>query len=73
MGESLLLFFYPPSGDLGLTTTVGGDQGRISLASSQPSVADLARQLSDVPARFAPERQKPRPKRGLRIRKLLVE
>jgi hypothetical protein len=34
-GEDLLLFLYPPSAELGLTTTVGGGSGRIDFASSQ--------------------------------------
>jgi len=31
VGESLVLFLYAPSGELGLTSPVGGRQGRISV------------------------------------------
>ena len=54
VGEDLLLFLYPPSADLGLTTTVAGTRGRISLADSQLSIADVARQLADEPSASAP-------------------
>ncbi len=49
-GEHLLLFLYPPSGELGLTTTVGGNQGRISLADSKLTIAEVARQISNAVA-----------------------
>jgi hypothetical protein len=49
VGEDLLLFLYPPSGDLGLTTTVAGTRGRISLANSALSMAALARQIASEP------------------------
>ena len=45
IGQNLLLFFYPPSGALGLTTTVGGQQGRIPLADSRLSIAAAIRQI----------------------------
>jgi hypothetical protein len=61
VGENLLLFLYPPSGDLGLTTPVAGGQGRISLVDSQLSIAAVARQLADV---TPPLRGKPRPARS---------
>ena len=50
VGEDLLLFLYPPSGDLGLTTTVAGTRGRISLADSQLSMAAVARQIAGEPS-----------------------
>ena len=46
VGEDLLLFLYPPSPGLGLTTTVGGTRGRISLAGSQLSMAAVAQQIA---------------------------
>lgn len=61
VGETLLLFFYPPSGDLGLTTTVGGKLGRISPADSPLSIAALARQIADPPESFS-DRPRPQPK-----------
>ena len=64
VGEHLLLFLYPPSGDLGLTTTVGGEQGRIRVADSQLSIAALARQIGvkpvPLPALHNPRRILPR-------------
>ncbi|MBZ5630085.1 MAG: hypothetical protein LAO06_14595 [Acidobacteriia bacterium] len=59
VGENLLLFLYPPSGDLGLTTPVGGEQGRISPADSQLSIADVARQLADATPAALPEKPQP--------------
>ncbi len=68
LGERLLLFLYPPSPGLGLTTTVGGDQGRIALNDSGLSIAEVARQLGETRSRpTASERQptrKPRPDSG---------
>ncbi|MBZ5569077.1 MAG: hypothetical protein LAN64_14655 [Acidobacteriia bacterium] len=61
VGENLLLFLYPPSGDLGLTTPVGGEQGRISLADSQLSIAAVARLLADATPALP---EKPRPTRS---------
>jgi hypothetical protein len=64
VGETLLLFLYPPSGDLGLTTTVGGKLGRISPADSSLSIAAVAHQIADAPAEpptFDKPRNKPRP------------
>ena len=54
VGENLLLFLYPPSGDLGLTTTVAGPRGRISLANSPLSVAAVARQIAGEPTLTVP-------------------
>jgi hypothetical protein len=59
VGEDLLLFLYPPSGALGLTTTVGGSRGRISLADSQLSMADVAQQIADEPPLATPVPSKP--------------
>jgi hypothetical protein len=59
VGEHLLLFLYPPSGELGLTTPVGGEQGRIRAADSQLSIAALARQIGAEPVPL-PARRKPR-------------
>ena len=59
VGEDLLLFLYPPSGELGLTTPVGGEQGRIRAADSQLSIAALARQIGAEPVPL-PARRKPR-------------
>jgi hypothetical protein len=50
VGEDLLLFLYPPSGNLGLTTTVAGTRGRISLANSPLSMAAVALQIADDPS-----------------------
>lgn len=60
VGEELLLFLYPPSRDLGLTTTVAGSRGRISLADSQLSMADVARQIADEPSLGVPPERSPR-------------
>ncbi|MFI5111224.1 MAG: hypothetical protein ACHP9S_00245 [Terriglobales bacterium] len=49
VGEDLLLFLYPPSGNLGLTTTVAGTRGRISLADSPLSMAAVALQIAGEP------------------------
>ncbi len=49
LGEKLLLFLYAPSPGLGLTTTVGGDQGRIRLADSRLSLTSVARQIAAPP------------------------
>jgi hypothetical protein len=49
VGEDLLLFLYPPSGNLGLTTTVAGTRGRISLAGSPLSMTAVARQIAGEP------------------------
>lgn len=46
-GERLLLFLYPPSGSLGLTSTVGGERGRIRVSESRLSIASVARQIAD--------------------------
>lgn len=46
VGENLLLFLYAPSGGLGLTTTVEGARGRISLGDSPISLATLALEIS---------------------------
>jgi hypothetical protein len=54
VGEDLLLFLYPPSGDLGLTTTVAGTRGRISLANSPLSMAAVARQIASEPTLAVP-------------------
>ncbi|HEX9120658.1 MAG TPA: hypothetical protein VF840_08980, partial [Terriglobales bacterium] len=54
VGENLLLFLYPPSGDLGLTTTVAGTRGRISLADSPLSMAAVARQIASEPTLAVP-------------------
>ena len=54
VGEDLLLFLYPPSGDLGLTTTVAGTRGRISLANSPLSMAAVALQIADQPSLGVP-------------------
>lgn len=51
VGERLLLFLYSPSGDLGLTSTVAGTRGRISLANSPLSIAAVALQIADDPSR----------------------
>jgi len=59
VGEDLLLFLYPPSGNLGLTTTVAGTRGRISLADSQLSVAAVARQIADEPSLAVPTELSP--------------
>ena len=59
VGEDLLLFLYPPSGDLGLTTTVAGTRGRISLADSQLSMAAVARQIADEPSLGEPPEPSP--------------
>jgi hypothetical protein len=68
VGENLLLFYYPPSGELGLTTTVAGASGRISLAECELSLADVARQIAgelpsepSTPKPIRPRRQSPRP------------
>ena len=50
VGEDLLLFLYPPSGDLGLTTTVAGTRGRISLVNSPLSMAAVALQIAGDPS-----------------------
>ncbi len=44
-GESLLVFFYAPSGQSGLTSTVAGRDGRISLAELRMSASDIAREI----------------------------
>jgi hypothetical protein len=49
-GENLLLFLFPPSGALGLTTTVGGPRGRIRLSDSPLSMASVARQIGATAA-----------------------
>ena len=59
VGEDLLLFLYPPSGDLGLTTTVAGTRGRISLADLQFSMAAVARQIADEPSLGVPPKRSP--------------
>ena len=65
VGEELLLFLYPPSGDLGLTTTVAGTRGRISLADSPLSMAAVAQQIADEPSLGVPsEPSPPRPPAG---------
>lgn len=73
VGEDLLLFLYPPSGNLGLTTTVAGTRGRISLANSPLSIAAVALQIADDPSRgvtpASPPPQRPvRPARPARAR-----
>ena len=64
VGEDLLLFLYPPSGDLGLTTTVAGARGRIALANSPLSIAALAQQIAGEPALAMPP--DPHPQKPLR-------
>ena len=59
VGEDLLLFLYPPSGDLGLTTTVEGTRWRISLADLQLSMAAVARQIADEPCLGVPPKPSP--------------
>ena len=59
VGEDLLLVLYPPSGDLGLTTTVAGTRGRISLADSQLSMAAVAQQIADKPSLGEPPEPSP--------------
>ena len=59
VGEDLLLFLYPPSGNLGLTTTVAGTRGRISLADSQLSIEAVARQIADEPSLGVPPKRSP--------------
>jgi hypothetical protein len=54
VGEDLLLFLYPPSGALGLTTPVAGTRGRISLANSPLSMAAVALQIADDPSLGVP-------------------
>ena len=49
VGEHLLLLLYPPSGELGLTTPVGGELGRLRAADSRLSIAALARQIGEEP------------------------
>jgi hypothetical protein len=41
-GENLLLLLYPPSGELGLTTTVAGERGRMRAGDAPIPLADLA-------------------------------
>jgi hypothetical protein len=71
VGENLLLFLYPPSGELGLTTTVGGAHGRISLAESVLSIAEVERQIgedeSSPPVLDLPKSRRPQ-RLPLRIR-----
>ena len=62
VGENLLLFLYPPSGDLGLTSIVGGSSGRI--APSELSLADVARQIAEPSAAPPPRPTKPWRSRG---------
>jgi len=59
VGEELLLFLYPPSGDLGLTTTVAGTRGRISLANSPLSMAAVALQIAGEPTLAVPPEPPP--------------
>ena len=60
VGEDLLLFLYPPSGALGLTTTVAGARGRISLPDSPLSMTDVAGQIADAPSSAVPPETSPR-------------
>ncbi len=46
VGESLVVFFYAPSGELGLTTTVGGNRGRIPRAELPMTSAEIARAIA---------------------------
>ena len=59
VGEDLLLFLYPPSGDLGLTTTVAGTRGRISLVNSPLSMAAVALQIAGEPTLAVPPEPPP--------------
>jgi hypothetical protein len=69
VGEQLLLFLYPPSADLGLTTTVGGERGRIRVADSHLSISALARQIGVEPVPI-PGRRKGRAKLRAKLRLL---
>jgi hypothetical protein len=66
VGERLLLFLYRPSGGLGLTTTVAGEQGRIRVADSTLTIADVAGQIGEDPP--APARHKRQPKLPAKLR-----
>lgn len=71
VGENLLLFLYAPSGELGLTTTVGGERGRMSAADSGVSIAAVALAIGEAPIRppAQPERTPiERPTRPLQLR-----
>ncbi|MGI9104437.1 MAG: hypothetical protein ACR2IF_18490 [Terriglobales bacterium] len=61
VGEQLLLFFYAPSGELGLTSSVAGERGRIELSDAQPLLAELERlRATDKPP--LPPAEKPQKK-----------
>jgi hypothetical protein len=59
VGEELLLFLYPPSESLGLTSTVAGTRGRISLADWPLSMPDVAQQIADEPSLGVPPEPSP--------------
>ncbi|MBZ5510418.1 MAG: hypothetical protein LAN70_04535 [Acidobacteriia bacterium] len=59
VGEELLLFLYPPSENLGLTSTVAGTRGHISLADSPLSMAAVAQQIADEPSLGVPPEPSP--------------
>lgn len=57
VGETVILFLYPPSDVLGLTTTVNGQGGHVSLGEVTLPLSSL---LSDSPADpVAPAEEKP--------------
>ncbi len=66
VGEDLLLFLYPPSPGLGLTTTVGGTRGRISLSGSHLSMAAVAQQIAGGDSAPAAVHARPVPTRDAR-------
>ncbi len=66
VGEQFLLFLYAPSGELGLTSTVTGQRGRLKLSDAEPLLAELERRrAAEQPPPPSPhEPQKPpRPRR----------
>lgn len=77
VGESLALFLYPPSGELGLTSTVAGQQGRVAAENAESALA--AAREAQVPAeiysdpdatrlpRYLHKKFRPRPRRLLEI------
>ena len=71
VGENLLLFLYPPSGRLGLTTTVGGERGRLRAADSGISIATVALAIGETPISPPAEPERTpieRPTRPLQLR-----
>ena len=59
VGEELLLFLYPPSENLGLTSTVAGTRGHIALADSPLSMAAVAQQIAGEPSQAEPPEPSP--------------